>query len=80
MLCLTAQETSAIHCPTALGVNHSNSLPLTTDFKGGMQCSFKELCNFLNKSSDEQHLILKQSAYIAYSQPIFVNIFKQETD
>lgn len=33
----------------------TNSLPLTTDFNGGTQCSSKELCDFLNKSIHEQH-------------------------
>lgn len=80
----SAQETGAFTAPLPReSQSFTNSLPLTSDFNGGMQRSFKELCNFLNKPSDKQdfkNLILKQSAYIAYSQPIFMGILNQETE
>lgn len=56
-------------------------LPLTADFNGGMPCSFKELCNFLTESSDKQYFKGDfKTAYTAYSQPIFMSIFYQETE
>lgn len=59
------------------------SPPLTPGFNGGMQRSFKELHNFLNKSSGGHLKNLlggSQYVYTAYSQPIRVGMFNQETE
>lgn len=54
------------HCPCSQPF--TNSLLLADDFSDGMQCSLKELWNFLSQATNtSKNLILRQSANTAYS-------------